>query len=308
MLGLYIPMKKLLLFSILALLPGIAIGTPNDPASLASILLPPTNLDLYTKPIKSLTSSEYWRIHMHGLRKAALHQGVWAARKTDRTEGRRVVPIKHFFLRSSERKDYFLENISLNFEFNKVKKKAVLSNPEKTASVFEIEFGGEFVKGPPGEMAKIDRGYVIRLSAFASLDSGIFYRSHQKYLLLQSFEPRLLNTGKNYKVDAKFLKNKVSLYINDSLASTFTVSDSEKSLNHGLLSMITGWNPLRLKKLEISGIIKDGNKETPVIESGLAALPEKEPKKIAALAGKDQMKALDNALKRPQQELETDNP
>jgi len=300
-------MKVLLLVSILALLPGTAYSQTKV-APLDSILLPPAGLELYTKPANSLTASEYWRIHMHGLRNAALHQEVWAARKTDRTEGRRVVPIKHFFLRSSEKPNYLLKNILLKFAFNKVNKKAVLSNPEKTASVFEIEFGGEFEKGPPGEMAKVDRGYVIRLSAFAPLDSGIFYRSHQKYLALQYFEPKILDTGKPYKVDIKFLRSNVSIFIDDALVTTFVTSNLEKSLNQGLLSMITGWNPLKMKQLEISGVVQDGTKENPIVESGLVSLPEKAPKDSPAQAGKDQMKALDSALKRPQQELETNNP
>ena len=212
-----------------------------------SIFLPPRYVDLYNKPVPALSSREFWRIKIHGLRMVALDPQVWAVRKIDRTENRHLVPIRPLFLRASEQDTFELHEISFIFRFKKESEKRMMKTPHIKDPVFDISFSGEFEAGGVGMLPKQDRSYVLRLSAFPAIPSGIFFRSHSRFVPVQNISPVRFETGRDYFVQLKTIGTEAYVFVDEKQLAQV----SGRAFSKGFVSLTTAWHPIRMKNLKV---------------------------------------------------------
>lgn len=203
-------------------------------------------------------------IAIHGIRLAALHPLIWEVRRIDRTENRQIVPIRPFYFRASESPEFRLAEIDLRMSFKAAKKAHMLKFPEQKTAVLDIEFGGEYVKGLPGERDDRDSAYVARISASPQLASGIYYRSYDKFVLLVPIEPAQIESGRTYDVALKTDAGQMVL-----LLDGVEKARLKGEYRRGLISLNVCWHPLTLEQLLIKGGIMREGKSLPFEDSGL---------------------------------------
>lgn len=229
-----------------------------EPQSDSSILLPPQNRELYERPFEELSSAQVRKIRVHGLRNAALHPDFWSPLKVDRTINRVITPMRRFYLRHSEDPNFRLHEIWARFAFASVTEEQMEEKPHARDPVLDIGFAEEFVPGAFNRPEpKVDRGYVLRLSAFPQLHSGIYYRSRETLRLVAPAQVRTLQSGTEYQLRAFFRDSSVTVMLNDSPL----VSYSEAGLKRGLISLTTGWRPLQMEELSVAGSIDQTQRE-----------------------------------------------
>lgn len=235
-----------------------------------SILMPPANLELYHRKFDKLSDSEQWRVRIHGIRYAALHPLVWGGRRSEKTENRRIVPIKTFFLRSSEDESYRLRGLDLRFRF-KAESDGGMLGTDSRDPVIEVGFGGAFQKGAPGDRPLIDQGYVLRLSAFPGIESGLYYRSQSKYALLVPAAAELarLEVGLDYKLALTVDREGASVLLN----GRPLLSHRKPGMDRGLVSLLSSWHPITPRNLKVAGISEINGVREECLESGLIKLP-----------------------------------
>jgi hypothetical protein len=239
--------------------------TEKNSVEAESNLIPPSNLPLYEKPFSSLTEREQWRIRIHGLRDAMLHPSVWGTLKSEQTENRQIVPMKRFFLRSSESPAYRMQTFVLGFNFRKIGPGMIERFPRDNDPLIEIGLGGAFERGEPSGRPLVDRSYVLRISGIPSIPSGLYYRSLSKYVLVSAAAQPLIEAGKRYQLEVSTTAKRLVVTIN---GARF-VDESVKNLDRGLVSVRSGWCPLKVSKLEVAGRDPKGSQK----ESGLLVPP-----------------------------------
>lgn len=251
---------------------GSALAEPTGLTAQAdSILLPPKYLPLYEKSFSQLNPSEQWRVRIHGLRLAPLHPAVWGIRRSEKTENRRLVPIRPFYLRASEDKDFVVESINLLFSFKKVAKEAASRNYHDKDSVFDVGFSGRYREGLPLAGPLEDTSYVLRLTAFDDFISGLYFRSQTKHVLVKEAAVKSLETNLSYSLSLSFQPETVTAVLNGQPFMQFR----QESVNKGLIYLITSWNAINLDQLEVKGYFVHNPLEqvsykglVPVSESG----------------------------------------
>ncbi|MCO6430300.1 MAG: hypothetical protein J5J00_05515 [Deltaproteobacteria bacterium] len=247
---------------------------PPECRSEELLLLPPGPLERYNKDVNKLSESERWRIMIHGLRMAPLHPEHWGIRRTERTENRRLVPMRPFVLRQSTDPHFFFEEISFRAKFVNVNERQMLKHPHAKDPVFDIFFGSEYEQSK-GQIVT-DRGYLLRLTAFPGFKSGIYYQSLGKLEPIQLLPQALLSTREEYHVAIYGRSDTVSVHINGSEAATV----KRNSINKGIVALMTGWHPVGLSDLKVLGrILRDDGQMQTVNVSGLITLPRIKKKK-----------------------------
>lgn len=250
--------------------PGFAAAEGDTPRVLSS-LVPPHQLELYHKPYSEISDRQQWRMRIHGLRHAMLHPLVWGTRKSERTENRRIIPLKAFILRSSEDPAYSLRSVEIEFEFERIPPDGLLAHPRDYDPLLEVGFHGEFRRGEPGALPLLDRGYVIRLSGIPGLESGVFYRSMSTYEKLLAADTPPVAGGRKYLIRLETDGAGCRLSIDGKQVLEY----AGEGLDRGFVSLRSGWHPLGISRLEVRGTKVSAEKSHDVIESGLVpAFPE----------------------------------
>lgn len=233
-----------------ACLVAVVLSTPAaaEPQRL-SVFLPPENAKLYQADPASLSEAEKWRVRMFGLRLVALDPSVWAVRRSEKTENRRLVALKPYYLRISEEPGFVIESIDVSFKFRKVTPRAEKTQAHSSDSVLDIGFGGEYQAGGPLQQPLKDTSWILRVSAFSPMESGFFFRSGSQQILLKETARPLLETAVDYRLGLRFGENGVSVSLNDEPFGDF----EKKGVNRGLVYLMTGWNPIKAERLEVKG-------------------------------------------------------
>lgn len=206
-------------------------------------------LALYERPFTSLTESQQWRIRIHGVRLTPLHPVVWGALRRERTDNRRLVPIKRFFLRASAESDFALSEARIHFAFRPANPRYMAKMPHQKDPVFEIGFGGRFAEERLIDPPLMDRFYALRLSAFERVRSGLFIRDQEE------FEPRDLTMAPRLEVGRPY----TVLLQGDSSGVRILLDGHEiarlpdESAARGLIYLQTSWHPITLTELTITG-------------------------------------------------------
>ncbi|RMG43479.1 MAG: hypothetical protein D6719_03705 [Candidatus Dadabacteria bacterium] len=228
-------------------------------------LTAPSYLQLYQKPFSELNRRERWKIKKYGLRFAPLDPAVWAIRNFDRTDNRTIVPMRPYYLRASALKDFQAESIVVNFKFKRLEKQKEFKAPHFYDPVLDISFAGKYRR--PDKLSLIDReeGYLVRLSAFTDFTAGFYYRIGMNYVLIRKLVLPQLETGKKYRAKLLISSNEATLFLNEQPVGSI----EGKDLNSGLISLTTGWHPLKIDRLEIGGFTVNSGKIKRVKYSGL---------------------------------------
>ncbi len=232
----------------------------------SSLFLAPQYLSLYSKDPEKLSEQEQWRIKIHGLRIASLHPIVWSVKKSERTENRRLIAIRPYYLRASEDPDFIFDEFRIKFVFKKVSKEEASRDYHDKDSVLDIGFNGQFIEGPPLTRALKDDSYVIRLTPFDDFKSGLFFRSYNKHILQKEMQNTYLETATPYDFRILFTKDNVIAELN----GIQVLNIENKNLNSGLFYLTTSWNPVHITDLKIKGHYKDRESVT---LSGLFSIP-----------------------------------
>ena len=236
------------------------------PAKGDSVLLAiPKNLKAYNTPYEQLSAKAKWGLKRHALRYAMLHPKVWGLIRINKTQNRTLVPIRPFYLRASENKNFRLKTIELDFEFHKAKKNYMKQVPHLKDPVLEIGLNQSYIPVPLQKDGKENKGYAFRLSAFPQVQSGIYFHSRGTYVKTQNATSNFLKVGTPYKVRLEVTPENTSLFINDSLFAEL----KDKDLSTGLVSLQTSWHPIKLKKLNVQGLLLTNGKASSVNLSGL---------------------------------------
>lgn len=245
-----------------------ATAEPEQPSSV--LLSAPKKLDLYTQPYSKLSESQRWKADIHGLRSAPLHPQWWEVRQVDRTENHRLVPMRPFFLRASEDPGFELTSLEVVVRFPEAGAKQMQQYPEQKTAMLDVEFGGVFLKGAPGDRDRRDAAYVVRLTTSPLFESGIFYRSHQRYLALALLPPGALAAGADRRVLLRTQPTATTLLLDGT-----EVARMPGDHRRGLLSLCTDWHPLSLSELTVTGTLRQGSAQIPFVASGLVEMRAK---------------------------------
>ncbi len=222
------------------------------PAILSAPALTP-----FDKDPSTLSITQRWSVMIHGLRYAPLDPFTWGVLKRDTTDNRRLVPMRPFYLRSSEDRDFKVKEISVTFSFYKADPGYVARVPHMKDSILEIGFQGKYQPDPSSPIPLIDQSKILKLSAIEIISSGVFERTRSKITPINSTRIANLETGVKYSVALKFSDDQMQAYLNDKQIAQV----ADKNINRGLISLMTGWNPLGVEQL----LITSDNK----VESGL---------------------------------------
>lgn len=270
-------MKKQLSISVIKLIFACFItNIINFSLYAESLFLPPQNEALYKKSPLKLNDSEYWRIKIFGLRMVPLDPTIWALRKVDRTDNRRLVPIRPFYLRQSEKQNFLLEQVDINFSFSKVTAKEAMRVPFRKDALLEIEFAGRYRESLPYQDPKEDSAYGVRLSAFPNMPSGFYFRSYNNVKVIEEFMPNQIESGKQLDFSLKLDHNRVIAILSGIQLGEIKGRD----LRRGLVSLETGWHPVSMNKLSLN--VKSISSNGEVLEhvlSGLITIPGSAPPK-----------------------------
>lgn len=271
-----------IIFFLLEVLPQTLRAEPVPTPS--SIFVRPAYLDLYERDLSKLSDSEYWRVKIHGLRECPLDPRIWGTRKIERTENRRLVPIKFFYLRDSELPGFELKKIVTDFFFWPASKEELLTNPHVKDPVFEIGFGGQFIGGALGSLPVRDASHALRLSGHPALDSGMFFRSLDRYLKVSAEDSPILKLKRHHHVELSIDDQNATAVVDKKLFASVT----GQHLGSGLVYAITGWNAVGILDLSIEGSMTIAGKRVPQTWSGLVVLPPQQPRSRAEKAKDDQ--------------------
>lgn len=262
-------------YSIVPLALLLALTFPPQAFS-ESIFLPPHNNELYKKDRSLLNDSEYWRIKIFGLRMVPLDPEVWAIRKIDRTDNRRLVPIRPYYLRVSEDPTFALDTIDLTFQLSKVSSQEAIRVPFRRDALLEIEFAGKFAEGRPFSEPLEDEAYGLRLSAFPAMPAGFYFRSRTEYRMLKEFSPNQIVSGRDSKVAVSLTDRNVQVSLDGQILGEL----SGANLRHGLVSFETGWHPVAITELVIAGVSQGGDGKLQQHKfSGVVKIPKNPPPK-----------------------------
>jgi len=259
----------LLLIPAILALPLSAAAAPS-----ASILLPPpARLEAYSRDPRGLSEAELWPMRIHGIRMAPLHPLIWAPLRVDRTDNRRLVPIRRFFLRESEIPGFELKQAAITFRFRPVAPRMMEKFPHEKDPVLEMTFGGRYRNPSLKIMPEEDSGCALRLSAFPGVNSGIFRYSLSSYTPLPGTALPLLETGRTYQL--RILNDGGDLSI--VLDGVKLASAPAGQCAAGLVSLRSSWHPVWLETLEIRGRMQNpANPEKNL--SGLVKIRKQNPK------------------------------
>lgn len=263
---LYLKFHALVFGIILLISSAFSVALAQESSS-TSILFPPPNqeqLILYDSDI-TLSQRDQWRIKGFGLRLAALHPQVWGYLNREHTNHRHLVPIKRYFLRASEDPHFEAKSIRASFHFKRTDKRYMDKMPHQKDPVFEIGFGGVFKEGSDNDKPLLDQSYVLRLSAFPRLPSGIFERRNEGFTTILLASTPLLEVGTSYDLELSFTQNEVNVTLN---GEAF-VRHAAPRISQGLLAVQTSWHPIILKTLSVQGLIGSGPDRKEVQFSGL---------------------------------------
>jgi hypothetical protein len=234
-----------------------------------SVLLRPGLLSLYDQNFSKLPHRARWQIRIHGLRFSALHPLIWGQLRSERTLNRNIVPIRPLYLRISENPRYAVEKIELTFRYKPIKQGHIGDNPNLYDPQLDIGFGGQYERGLPGEAPFKNQGYLARFTAIPVLESGIYYRSREKLLLIRPAAFPHIRTGQRQKTVMIFDQKSVQIILNGKPY----IKIQAKNLNRGLISLSSGWHPLKISTLKISGsVVQPNGSRTKVVQSGLVKL------------------------------------
>jgi hypothetical protein len=250
-------LNRIAITAALSLLISNSTRARAEESNSTSILLPPPApevLALYEKPAASRTEREQWRIRIFGLRLAPLHPLTWGTLKRERTYNRHLVPIKRYFLRESEAAGFEVETIKFKFRFKGADPRYMEKMPHQKDPVFEIGFGGEFREDGMATKPLADRFYILRLSAYAPLASGIFERNLERYSEISLSQLPRLTVGADYDVALRLTKEEVQVSINGEEFVRARASGASK----GLVTLQTSWHPIDLTELSIIGRRSEG--------------------------------------------------
>lgn len=211
-------------------------------------LATPQNLSNYERDFDSLGERPRWHVRIHGIRYAGLDPRIWAIRKIDRTDNRRLVPIRPLYLRASEAEDFRIDRIELEFRFKPVKVRHMKSIAEQKTPILDIGFGGEFEPGHPGELPAVDRGYVLRLTAHPDFESGFMYHSQGRFLPLGEPPSAVIVPDTPYSLAVLFNEQSIEANMNGEV-----VAQLEGSFSKGLVHLVTGWHPIKVESLMVYG-------------------------------------------------------
>jgi len=248
--------------AIVAVMPIAAFCEQAPPSS--GLLPPPQDLTIFQKPFDSLTRRNQWQVMIHGLRNAPLDPTVWGARLVDRSENRQLIPMRPFFLRHSERADYQVESIEINFRFRQIGDGMMRRRPDTYSPILELGFAGLYEKGAPGELARTDNSYALRLTPSPLFESGIFYRSHSKYKKIAGLNQFEVKAGTDYQLELRFAPTSLKVALNE-----IQIIELDGDYRSGLLSLHTDWHPASISDLTIAGSIIEQSQRVVLIESGL---------------------------------------
>jgi len=269
----------------------------TTPKLFASILRDPSNLQFYDTPI---THENLWMLRLHGVRNAPLDPRVWGARREHRTDSHRMVPIKPFYLRSSERPDYRLDRIVMEFQFRPATPAEILASPHEKDAVVDVGFAGEIIPQPGGKEPLRERGYVLRLSGYPYLKSGLYYRSRFRHRLLNELKVLELKSRARHTLECFFTDDGAAFRLD---GKQFAELKGEL-VNRGLISLVSSWHPVDILRLQIDGHSAE-NPAQRYSESGVIAIPKKLPKQRPGETVPGGNEILDKALLRTQQEFES---
>jgi hypothetical protein len=215
-----------------------------------SVLLPPPDeklLSQYEIPFNELHDRSKLRIKIYGLRLVPLHPLIWGTLKRERTNNRTMVPIKRYFLRASESRDFRLRSLETTFSFKNTKRRYMERMPHQKDPLFEMGIGGKFEEQNLLDKPLRDRFVIVRLSAFPSLPSGIFERNLERYSLLTPLMGEPLVVGRKYKADLQISGDCLEVRLDGELRATYC----EPGLARGLISLQTSWHPIAMDNLRI---------------------------------------------------------
>lgn len=207
------------------------------------------------------------RVLIHGLRTAPLHPAVWGENTIDRTDSRNIVPMKRYYFRPSERDDFELEEIVVNFAFSKVKERGLKKSPSQYTPLLDIEFAGTYEREEGAEIPGVDRTNVARISASPFLPSGIFFRSRIRYLSLSPAAIPVLETGQDFSLRLHTSSQKTTVIL-----GTNPFAEVAGNFRKGLVSLRTDWSPLSISSLEVRGSVLENGARKPIIQSGLTGM------------------------------------
>jgi len=237
-----------------------------DPPSEKSILFTDSNeLAYYKKSYTELAKRERWRVKIHGLRNVPLHPDVWEIKKLDRTDSRALVPIRPYYLRTSEDKDFRFRSISFRVRFNAVEDHAIIGNPWSYSPILDIGFGASFRLDPSRKKVREDHEYIARISAQPEVPPGFWFRSRLRSVKLKELGEPGINTARWYEVELQVAHARAELRIDGK-----KVAEIEgEALDAGLVSLSNDWHPIQMKDLRVRGVYLREDKEVPFEASGL---------------------------------------
>lgn len=238
--------------------PVLAESTRARLASDQVLHTPAVDLQLYSKKKKDLSKSEASKIELHGLRMAPLDPRVWAIRRIDQTDSRRLVPIRPYVLRSSDNPSFRLKEVVLRLRFNSVSESQMRDAPSLHSPVFDLEFAGDFQMGLPGKRPAEDSAYVFRFSGSPLFESGFFYRSYLRSKRLDSASYGV-TSGKTYELKLLTSESSAEIFLDGKKQAEIHGED----FSQGLLSLIVGWHPIKVESLSVTGSVlnKEGRRE-----------------------------------------------
>jgi len=235
---------------LLLLLGAPSPGQGTEPPASPFLPVPAADfLALYERPFDSLTESQQWRIRIHGVRLAPLHPAIWGGLRREKTDNRRLVPIKRFFLRASADPDFILSEARIRFAFRPANPRYMAKMPHQKDPVFEIGFGGRFDEARLIDPPLVDRFYALRLSAFERVRSGLFIRDQEEFEPRELTMPPRLEVGRPYTVLLQRDSSGVRIFLDgDEIARL-----ADKDAARGLIYLQTSWHPINLTELTITG-------------------------------------------------------
>lgn len=219
----------------------------------------PADSSLYDKSWDSLNVAQRRKLSLYGLRFAPLDPRIWGLRSIDVTESKILIPIRPFFLRASESKDFRVASIEVEFEFKKVSAALMEKHPREHDPVLEVGFAGRYTRPESGRLPVEDTGFAARLSGFPQIASGLYEHSRGHYTLLQACSLPTLETGRVYRAVLEFSTTNVDFVLDGSVCATL----SRPNLQSGLLSIETSWSPVLFKKLDIRAL-RSGSPAHPI--------------------------------------------
>lgn len=230
-------------FVALTPLAGIQAAFP-EPAQAESVLSKPPDMLSYQKPPEARTPREQQRMRLYGIRSTMLNPLVWAPLEGQRTHNNRIIPIKRYFLRDSERPDFRVKKISFQFHFSKATQEQIANAPHDIDPLLEIGFAGAI------ENKSLDAhevGYALRLSAFPPIPSGIYSHTAGRYTLKSPAEKSIIATFGVHQVAIEFAADSVLVQVD---GKKFTELRGT-NMDRGMISLVASWHPCYVKHLEI---------------------------------------------------------